>query len=98
MNRPEALVVDVTSDGCGGDCDGNETDQHEVARPARAGSEVGEKKAANAELVLGRETSKVVPMGDGVDGGEEDDGVGDELVEGDGPIELDDAMQRGLTE
>ena len=35
----------------------------------------------------------VVPVGDGVDPGEEDDGPGDELVEGDVLVELDDAVE-----
>lgn len=92
---PEALIVCAARLLDGGENNGHQGDKHDVSRPSGSGDQVGEEEADEAQVVRGRETAQVDPVGDGVDPGEEDDGPGDKHVEGDVLVELDNAVQRG---
>ncbi|KAJ3560813.1 hypothetical protein NPX13_g9178 [Xylaria arbuscula] len=71
-------------------------DEHDVSRPSGARGQVGGQEAVEAEVVLGGHLRKVVPMRNGVNPREEDNGPGRRDVEGDVLVELDDAVERGL--
>lgn len=72
---------------------GHQSDQHDVACPAGAGEQIGADEALETEAIYGGEFGEVVPVGDGVDPGEEDDGPADEFVEGDVFVEGNDAVE-----
>lgn len=90
---PEALVVRSACLLHAGEDHGGQCDQHDVARPARSGHQVGKKEAVEAKVVLGGDLRKVVPVSDGVDPAEEENGPSDGDVEGDVLVELDDAVE-----
>jgi hypothetical protein len=94
---PEALKVGTAR--LLGRREGNrhEREQHNVSTPSRAGGKVGEDESHEAQLVDGGKLGEVVPMGNGVDPGEEDNGPGDQLVEGDVLVEGDNVVQRRTT-
>ena len=54
---------------------------------------VGEKEPFESKVVLGRELGVVVPVGDGVNPREENNGPGNQLVECNVLIKLDDAVE-----
>jgi hypothetical protein len=94
---PEALKVGTTRLLGGGDGDGHEGEQHDVSTPSGTGSKVGKDEAHEAQLVEGGKPGEVVPMGNGVDPGEEDDGPGNQLVEGDVLVKGNNVVQRRAT-
>ena len=94
---PEALVVCAARLLDRGDHHARQRDQHDVASPTRAGDEVGQKPAVDAEVVLGCDLGKVVPVGNGVHPRPEEDGPCCCDMEGDVLVELDDAVQRSLS-
>jgi len=75
---------------------GHERDQHEVARPTGPRDELGQDEADEAKLPFGRQLGIVVPVRKRVDPGEEKNRPGDQLVEGDVLVELDDPVQGRL--
>ena len=83
VHVPEAFKVCATSLFRCRECDGHQTDQHDITTPTGTSSKVGEDEAHESEVVDGREPGKIVPMGNGVDPGEEDNGPSDKLVKGD---------------
>jgi hypothetical protein len=94
---PETLKVGTTRLLSSCDGNGHERKQHDITTPSGTGGEVGEDEAHEAQLVDGGKLGEVVPMGDGVDPGEEDDGPGNQLVEGDVLVKGNDVVERGAT-
>jgi hypothetical protein len=97
MCVPEALEVGSSCILSSCKCDRIQSDEHHVSTPARTSSKVGENKAHESEVVAGREPCKVVPMGNCVEPGKEDDRPGNQLVEGDVLVEGNDIVQRCAT-
>lgn len=93
---PEALVVGAPRLLDRRQHHAHERHEHDVAAPPGPGRQVGGEKSIEAEVVLGRDLREVVPVRDGVDPGEEDDGPRRRDVEGDILVELDDTVQRCL--
>lgn len=78
---PEALEVGSSLLLNGSPHHPAEGDEHDISRPAGSGDEVSEDESHEAKLVLRGEASQVVPVGNGVAPGEEEDGPGGENVE-----------------
>lgn len=93
---PEALEIGAARLFDRGGYHGHECSEHHVAGPARSCNKVGKQPAFEAEVVLCRQLSEIVPVGNRVDPGEEDNGPRYGLVESDVLVELYDAIQRGL--
>lgn len=92
MSVPEALKVGTAGLLGGGEDHGSKRNQHDVSRPARAGDQVSEDEAHEAEALLRGQLGVVVPVCNGVDPRKEEDCPCHELVEGDILVELDDAV------
>lgn len=93
---PEALVVGAPRLLDRRQHHAHERHEHDVPAPPGTRRQVGGEKSVEAEVVLGRDLREVVPVRDGVDPGEEDDGPRRRDVEGDVLVKLDDAVQRRL--
>lgn len=83
VHVPETLKVCATSLFRCRDRNRHQTDQHDITTPTGTSSKVGEDETHEPEIVDGREAGKIVPVSNGVDPGEEDNGPSDKLVEGD---------------
>jgi hypothetical protein len=94
MRVPEALKVSSACVLGGCECNCVQSDEHDISTPARSSRKVGQDEAHESKVVTGRESREVVPMGNGVEPGEEDDGPGDQLMEGDVLVEGNDIVQR----
>lgn len=73
MRVPEALEVRSPGLLLGGEDHGHQSCKHDVTTPSRTCREVCEDETHEAEILLGRELSEVIPMRNGVDPGEEND-------------------------
>lgn len=94
---PEALKVRTPRLLRSCECDRHQSHEHDISTPARASREVGQDEAHESEVVTSSESGKVVPMRNGVDPGEEDDGPRDQLVESDVLVERNDIVERCST-
>lgn len=94
---PESLVVGSACLLHTGDDHARQGDEHNVTCPARSRHQVSEQEAVDTKVVLGRNLGKVIPVSDGVNPAEEENGPGDSNVEGDVLVELNDAVERRLT-
>lgn len=97
VHVPETLKVCTTRTFGRRECNSHQTNQHDVATPAGTGGEVGENETHESEVVVGGEAGQVVPMGNGVNPGEEDNGPGDQLVEGDVLVKGNYVVERRTT-
>ena len=77
VDGPEALVVGAAGLLEGGEEHCHQSEQHDIARPARACGEVCEEEAFDAKIVLYGELGEIVPMRYCVDPGEKDKRVCD---------------------
>lgn len=98
MDGPEALVIGATGFFDGGEDHGHERYQHDPPGPARAGQKAQSEEAHETLLGFDGELGDIVDVGDGVNPGEKDDGVGNELVEGDVLVKWDNAVQWRLSQ
>lgn len=78
VHRPETLVICSARFLNRRKDHSHESYQHDITRPARTRLEIGQKPAFEAKLLFGRQLGEVVPMGDGMDPGKEDDGIRDD--------------------
>jgi len=98
VHIPEPFVVFPTRFFDGGEHHSHECYQHDIACCTRSSAKVDDEPAFEPEIFGHGETGKVYPVGNSVDPREEDDGPGDEFVEGDVLVKVDDAVERGTTE
>ena len=96
VDGPEALVIGPPRLFDRGEEHGHQGEEHHVAGPAWACEEVDLEEASEAKFLFGGKLGEVVPVGDGVDPGEEDKGEGDEFMEGDVLVERDNAVEGRL--
>jgi hypothetical protein len=78
VDGPESLIVGSTRFLDRGEEHGHQGEEHDVSRPARARSEVGEEETFEAKVGLGGKLGKIVPVCYGVDPGEENERVCDD--------------------
>lgn len=95
---PESLKVRSSRLLHGGENHAHQRNEHDIARPSWPRHKVGYQPAVDAQLVLDSDLRKVVPMGNGVDPGPEDNGPGGDDVEGDVLVELENSVERRLAQ
>lgn len=95
---PESLIICASRLLDRRDNHAHESQQHHVASPARPRSEVGEQPAVEAQLVLGSDLGKVVPVSYGMYPGPKHNGPRSGDVEGDVLVKLDNAVERRLAQ
>lgn len=81
MGEPKTLMVLLLESLKRGDKYHHQNDEHDVPRPSWASSEVCENESFEALMILGGQLCEIVPMGNGVDPGEENDRISYQLVE-----------------
>ena len=89
---PESLKVGPSRLLHGGKHDSHERNQHNVSAPSGPRQQIRANEAFEPELLPGGKSGQVIPVRNGVDPGEEDNGPSDEFVEGDVLVERDDAV------
>lgn len=92
MSIPESLKVGPSRFLHGREHHRHKRNQHNVSAPPGPRQEISSNEAFEANSVHGGEFGQIVPVCDGVDPGEKDNGPADEFVEGDVLIEGDDAI------
>lgn len=94
---PEALVVGTSRLLNRGDNHAHESNQHNISCPSRPRHKVGKQPTVNAEIMLDRHLSKVVPMGNSVNPGPENNRPGSNDMKADVLVELDDSVEGRLS-
>ena len=75
----------------------HQTCKHDIAGPARACDKITQQPSLKTKIVLSSELSIIVPVCNGVYPAEENNGPGDQFVECDVLIKLNDTIQGRLT-
>ena len=97
MSIPEPLEVRPSEPLKRRSHHGSQREEHDIPGPARTRLDIGQQKALKAKAILRRELAVVVPMSERVEPAEEENRPGDEFVEGDVLVELNDAVQGRLS-
>ena len=75
MSVPEPFKVRSTRFLARGKEHGHEREKHDISRPSRTRDEVCQQPPLESQVVLSSQLGEIVPVGDGMDPGEEDDRI-----------------------